>query len=362
MKLKDDILESRISEFYDSIEKPYTYRKNHLWIHELIKYSLITSFIYLILFHLIPIAPFTEKEGTLFIHNFIKNKTVLLDDIEFNFWVNWSISIIFSFLFFCLFSLINIYFKSRKKKMVQTHLLRFCNSFILRKELNNYLLNNNDSHLEKAAYYFSQINIPLQNIILNPENSRENQLISYDELKKRLKQQSDFVELTNESIRKISLLNQIEDKVVKRLKNKKEIEKITPLINYLTLYEYSRIKPNDLNEDNIKIKNYRINYLDVFFEKLEELDKLELNIEEEIKKNRFIVIFQSIYRFFSSSNSISLFLAWYILLTVIIISTTILIVNIFNFKIDSAIIIGIISTPFVCAITITAAYINKKYK
>ena len=360
--MEDDkkLLDGIISDYYNSIEDLFLFRVKNDWkIDASFSFFMISSMF--LLFNIVPIIPSFVDDYFLSLFNFIKNN-LKLPFQEYNFWIKWSLGIMVSIIFFVFSYLLNKYWdKKDLKKALNKQFMSFGYAFTLRKELKSYLINDNEIHLEHTLPYFQKIisSITIAPFHLGKEENRAE--ISLDILSKTLTNEFTWLEFTSESNKIIESLSTVHPKLERRLKQKIELEKVLPFIDILVLIEFSKIKPNTLTPQGNELKEQRNSYVKAFADKLNEIKILEdLTEYSNVKKNRVKSIITPITNLFSSSNILTMFFSWLILLTLVFVLSSILVINSLNLIIDSTILIGLLTAPFLGAITLVATIYSKK--
>jgi hypothetical protein len=87
-----------------------------------------------------------------------------------------------------------------------------------------------------------------------------------------------------------------------------------------------------------------------------------INETERTKKSKIKSVLNFIANLYTSSNIIVMFLSWLVLLTLIFVASSIIILKKVSIEIDSTILIGLLSAPFLGAITLTATIYSKNKK
>ncbi len=68
------------------------------------------------------------------------------------------------------------------------------------------------------------------------------------------------------------------------------------------------------------------------------------------------------FNILSSSNIVVMLFSWLILLTIVFVFPSIMVINSFKLTIDSTILIGLLTAPFIGAITLVATIYSKNKK
>lgn len=353
------LLEGIISDYYNSIQDSFFYRKKNFW-----KYDLITTFfsisLLILILNIVPIIPAIDIEYYLWIYNKIK----LIFNIkgsEFSFFIKWFVGVTFWLLIVGLFAIFYKFWSLKiKRKFVKSIDISFCYAFTLRKEIKNYIINDNITHLDNISNYFEKI---YTDLILTPfyyDNATNSKKIPLDIVRENLIKKYPWIKFSEESNYLIDSFKSMKSKIKKRIDFKIELEDVLPFLDYLVLYEFSIIKPNQKNDEKIELKDQRFTYLLKMQEELNKLDGYEgISTNEQTKKKKFTEIFNYIIALFTSSNILTMFLAWLILLTLIFVTSSIIIIKKVNLEIDSTVLIGLLTAPFLGAITLVATIYTK---
>ncbi|WP_282018100.1 hypothetical protein [Salegentibacter mishustinae] len=227
--------------------------------------------------------------------------------------------------------------------------------------MKSYLLNENEVHLEKGTKYFEKISEPLQTLHISGEKTPVGSF-TFAEIKKSLEKQNGLIKFTDDSKEIIESTNTIDEKIYSRLEKRIEIDKILPLIEIITLYEFAKVKPEEKNQNGEKLKEYKNVILREFYQELTKIEILDNNNDVDSKTSKIKTFFSNISDFFSSSNIFILFISWLIFFIILFVPISILIINILSFKIDSTILMGLLTAPFIGAITMVATISNKSKK
>ncbi|NIJ46607.1 hypothetical protein FHR24_003097 [Wenyingzhuangia heitensis] len=362
MKNDKKLLEGIISDYYNSVEDLFFYRIKNDWKIDLSMFLFAISVFFLAI-NIIPILPGFNDDYFLFLFDFIK-KNVNLPFEEFNFWRKWALGVIVSLITFVIFFIIFKYWENRNsKKAIRPRLIKFCYAFTLRKEIKSYLINENETHLENILDYFKKVIYSFTESPFYYRNSDFQKSISFKNLKKVLIKEYEWLEFTNETNEILNSLSSTESKLERRIKLKTELDKTLPLIDLIVLYEFSKIKPNESNCDGIEIKNQRVNYIKEFAKELNNIKEIDDVVEDtNIKRDIIKTITTPIINLFSSSNILTMFFSWLILLTILFVISSILVIKSLKLEIDSTILIGLLTAPFLGAITLVATIYTKNKK
>lgn len=356
------LLEGIISDYFNSVEDSFIYRLKNDWKIDASILIFVLSIIFLAL-NIIPVLPGFNENYFLFLFDFVKIR-VNLPFEEFNFWIKWAIGSIVSLIAFGIAFIIFKYWDKRdSKKALRPRYMTFCYAFSLRKEIKSYLINENETHLENILTYFEKVISSITKSPFYSGRSENAQSITFVNLRKDLNEKYEWIEFTDETNNILDSLSKIEEKLERRLRLKTELDKTLPLIDFLVLYEFSKIKPNELNSDGVELKDQRVNYIKEFANQLNGIKEIEDIVEEtNIKRNKVKTIITPVVNLFSSSNILIMFLSWLVLLTIVFVLSAILVINSLKITIDSTILIGLLTAPFLGAITLVATIYTKNKK
>lgn len=356
------LLEGIISDYYNSVEDSFFYRLRNTWKMKAATSLFVIAILFLIL-NVIPILPAFIDNYLLWIFDNIKSKFDFEIE-EYSFWIKWALGTIISIL---LFGIAFIPFKfwdiRENKKAIKTSYLRFCYAYSLRKELKSYLINENSSHLENVSEYFQKVN---SHLILTPfynNNKDTASQIPIYLLRDKLLKKYNWIEFKKDTNELIDAFKSISSKIEKRIDQKVELEKVVPFVDILTLYEFSFIKPTLENSENKELKEQRLKYLKEIQKELSKINEYEgPNEVERTKKSKIKSVLEFFVNLFTSSNILVMFISWLILLTIIFVASSILILEKIDLEVDSTILIGLLSAPFLGAITLAATIYSKNKK
>lgn len=225
--------------------------------------------------------------------------------------------------------------------------------------MKSYLINENEVHLDNAVDFFKRIVNNFLTIYLD-DDSGGTSSVKLKTLSEALTIQKDIIELSNKSKRYIEALNSIDQKVIPRLKKKVEISRVLPLIEYLIYYHFSKIKPQVKMDGGEELKNLRTFFVEGFVGKLEELEPLQLPMDGTGRSSIIENFTEKISSFFSHSNIFVLFISWFLLFLIILIPLAFSMVKALNIDIDSTLLVGILTTPFIGAVTMVGIVGNQK--
>lgn len=358
---KDKILlDGIITDFYNSVDDRFFYRIKNNWKINASMVFFVLSILYFLV-NIIPIIPGSYDKYFFSLFKLIKNNTNW-PLVEFNFWIRWGLGSIVSIL--CLVIAFLFFWHWNKKeseKAIDSKQMTFCYAYTLRKELKSYLINDNPVHLTKSIDYLKKVVKSFVEVKFM--NSDERTSIPLNKFREELRNQFEWMQFTEETNNYIDNLSSIPQKVFRRFEQKEKLKEVVSAIDFLTLYEFAKIKPSVSNSEGTEIKNLKNEYFKCFVNEIGKIDEIdEVKNPNERKRNRIISLFQFIINLFSSTNILVLFLSWLILLTLLFVISSIVVVNSLDLKIDSTILIGILTAPFLGAITLAATIYTKNKK
>jgi len=357
MENDKSLLDGIISNYYNSVEDMFLYRLKNEWKFTL-TLTIFASSTFFLFFNIIPILPLTDTNYLGSIFNLVMSYSKL-PIIEYNFGIKWALGSLVSLIVWGVTYLPFKYWDIQdSKRALRPKYLSFCYIYTLRKDLKSYLINENEIHLSKSVSYLKKVINPITTIKVSDKST-----LTIQELSNQIAKQFSWVDFTAETKKIIDSISTINDKIIQRIDQRKEIEKIVPLIDLLTLYEFSKIKPDEFNSIGITLKEKRFEYLKEFTNELDKIGFIENSIIiDERKSTRIKSIFKFLISSFSDSNILILFISWLILLSILFIVTSILVINFLGVKMDSTILIGLLTAPFIGAITLSATIYTKMKK
>jgi hypothetical protein len=358
--IKDiDLLNNKASKFYDSIYNSFIYKIRNDKIEDKIVIPYIVSIFYFVLniFPFFPYAYSRENDNYLgFAIRLINKYLFFLNENEFL--VHWILGVIFSGLIFLLVhKLVKQWYRIFRKKAIHISSLNFCYLNLARNELQNYLVNAREEHLIKAKQIiFKKLFYHDRFVISEIGTSISN---SY----KIIKQNNAWFEITDRTKEILRAFDSFNNKFFERIKQDIGISEIIPVIDLLILIEFSKIKPNESNSENINIGTQKEIYFDSLIDTLNNLSNIQVPSKDEIKEKRNLkFIFSTVNNWLKSDNVLVLFISWLILLSIIYIFGAVLTINLFGVNIDTTLLASVLTVPFLGSITVTVAIYNKNKK
>ncbi|WP_420322585.1 hypothetical protein [Flagellimonas sp.] len=356
------LLEGIISDYYNSVEDSFFYRRRNLWKVRTTALLFVLAILFFML-NILPILPVFVDDYLVWIFEQIKaNFDIGID--EFSFWIKWALGTILSaILLAIMFFPFKFWDIREKKRFVKSSNLDFCYAYTLRKELKSYLINENNSHLENISEYFHKT---FSHLILTPfykKRGDSDVQVPIYELRDKLLNKYSWLEFNQESSDLIDAFKSIGSKIERRIYHKTELEMVVPFVDILTLYEFSFVKPHLKNSQKKELKEQRLSYLKEIQKELNKLSNYEgANENDRTKKSKIKSVVKFFVGLYSSSNILIMFLCWLITLTIIFVASSILVLQKVSIEVDSTILIGLLSAPFLGAITLTATIYSKNKK
>lgn len=352
-----DLLEGIVEKYYNSVQELFRYRIKHEWKFTLSLMLFLFSFFFVFL-SAIPIFPFLFENYLNFIFKPI-NQYFDLGIQEYNFLTRWLVGTITSVLTLGILYLPYKYWDVKEtKKALNRKQMTFCYAFSLLTELKKYLINDNEMHLENTSKYFNNIISSFTDFQISNGSKYLN--LGLPKLREEILKRFDWFGLTRETNEIIKAISSVDKKVIERLKQKIELDKIIPILESITLYEFSKIKPDEKDMLGKKLRDKRNNYLEEFAERINILGEIENVTENKRRKVNYLKTTVSlIIDSFTSSNILVLFSSWLVFLTIIFVIVALIVVNITSLKMDTTLLTGILTVPFIGAITFTTAIYSK---
>ena len=158
----------------------------------------------------------------------------------------------------------------------------FCYYYSIRSEIKSFLSNDKFEHLVKSIKYFKKGFNFLKYFKTNDQSNKE---INIDLLKlvEEAKVKYDWFQLTESTSSIIKAIQEAPQKIVERLKHHIEVELLIPSIDFLILYEFSKIRPLTGSVYNKNITDFKNQYLESFAYEVNNLSKIEPVAKDKIK-------------------------------------------------------------------------------
>ena len=239
----------------------------------------------------------------------------------------------------------------------------FCYLYKTIEELSTYIVNERIEHLDTARKNLDKY-LEKGEFMTGFEKNDE---YSISRLMGYLENKYSWINYTEEA-RNIGMVFQnFESKIKRRLEQEKEVEATRDALENLLLYEF--LKTNSkaikgIESENKTIHELKNEYILKFAKTVETLEKIK-DIESNDKNpNRsfFSVITDKLSRAFDGEVLVVTFISWYILIFLLLSGSLYLSITYFGIELDSKILIGGLTTPFLGATTITVGILSKNKK
>src|SRR6185312_6432994 len=238
-----EIIEGSVQDYYNSISESFYYRLRNAWKINLSGAIFFFSLFYLLL-NIVPVLPIAV-EGYLTPVMQLAEKYLQITLQENNFLTKWLIGFLLSLLICLLcFPVFIFWDRKEKRKAVQIRLMNFCYAFAIREELKKYIINGRNEHIEKSIQYIRKL-IPRITTV-QTDGETDSPILNISTLSIYSKK-LDWVKLSTNTLEILEAFESVDNKIRERLTQKFEIDSTLPSLEYLILYEYSKIKPDELN-------------------------------------------------------------------------------------------------------------------
>lgn len=349
--------------FFDSIEAHLVYREKNIWKYNLT--SFLRGIIYIMTaMTVIPLFPFQNR---FFLTKLLGTSVILFGfDLSMgNFYLRWLASLLLLAPLIILANIVRGYFKRKQVKYSITEKqLNFAYLAISLKELKLFLVNERHDCITQALKYLyryyeqSDTFLPINNT---------NERISLSALL-GLKQSKFWVQYSDEMENVMKVISSFQSKILDRVAEKEDIDKVVQWLEYLLIYEYSRVKKPKAdgpltNESDVIQAGYLSFYK--FCEFVNNASEYEYYYQENNKTvvsffKKFTIIFEKISRLFTSRYLVVTFISWLSLLSIICITAVHQGIRYFQIKFDSTIFIGVLTCIIATAATIAVTIDRKK--
>ena len=349
--------------FFESIEEQFKYYEKNEYKYVLIEAvpMFISGFIFLICFF--PLIPTYIVAGDMLFSDDFQLRRDLFDSGKISylkFMFIWGSCLLGAFLLILFWEYINNLIKKIKKKhSIDEKYLNFLNLYQSIKKLELFIINNHDSLIKKSSKYLNKYYS--QNFLNRKIFKNNDKTIYTPSILRALKENNNWLYFSNQTELIINALDDFKPKIIERVKEKLELEKVISILNYFLIYEYIQIKriPNkkskSTEEEIINLSNSLLECSSELINKLE-IPKTHKNLKSitSIFKSFNFLISKTI-SLFTNKSVIITFFSWCILLSVITFSSIYLSVIYEIISLDSTIFIGALSIIIVGSITISAA-------
>ncbi|HET9055745.1 MAG TPA: hypothetical protein VFN30_02740 [Chitinophagaceae bacterium] len=320
--------------------------------------------LFLFIVNALPIIPYFTREVQWIINSSL---TVSEFTIPLNqFLVRWIIfTLITGILYLILRPIDKAFDKKEDKYSISRKHLSFAYLYKSINELEIFLVNDRKEHTITSLKYLKQyIDRSFLNHLFNiGESGRQ---LYLPKVLSELKKDYNWIQYSQMTDTIINSFNEIEPKIYERIIQRKEIDLVIDIINYLLVYEYillDKVKveklPTNINDNSIASNLMIV----AASEKINALSVVE-QVKDEVKAtttiDRLNRIGDGLTGIFSHQNLLITFFSWMFLLGLIFMSLIYLGKSVYNINIDSTIYIGAVSGVIIGAITISATIYSKR--
>jgi hypothetical protein len=360
--IKTEIL-TRSKIFFDSIENQFRYREKHYSKYRTL--NIITGLsLFLFIVNALPIIPYFTREV-----EWIINSTIIISDFNIplnQFLIRWIVfTLTTGIIYIVLRQVDKVFDKKEDKYSINRNHLSFAYLYKSINELEIFLVNDRKEHTTNSLRYLRQyIDRSFLNHLFNiGENGRQ---LYLPKVLVELKKDYNWIQYSQTTEKTINSFNEIETKIYERIIQRKEIDLVVDILNYLLVYEYillDKVKveklPTNIN-DNTTASNLMIVAAS---EKIGILSAVE-PVKDEVKStttiDRLNRIGDGITGIFSHQNLLITFFSWMFLLGLIFTSLIYLGKSVYDINIDSTIYFGVVSGVIIGAITISTTIYSKR--
>lgn len=309
---------------------------------------------------IIPAIPLFVISSTGMNVSFFDNKTL-------TFIIIWILQIILYAIIFKLILIVSIkLFVKRRKVTLSENQMLFGYLYKSIKEIESYIENNGAIHIETARQYIScYFNRGYFKINLTPDVTLKGTSYIYKlhNIIDTARNTYDWLNLDDESAQIIESFSSTSSKIVERLWQSIEVDRVIPALQMLLIYEYSRIKQipeTILKSYNLTFGAFQKISLLIYATELSQLSQVGA-IEIETKKKNYIkTIFFKIRNGFTSDKILICFFTWYVMFQIL--TLTVLKIGLMRYKvvIDSTILVALVSIPVLGAAAISGIISSNK--
>lgn len=349
--------------YFDSIEEQFRYREKHNY-----KFEIFSTFwginIFLLVLTYIPIIP-----GLLGKWEWLNNQTISFRvfDVNFdNFYIRWILlSAILSILFFLIVRPIDNYLDKRKDKysLGYKH-LSFAFLYKAIKGLEVFLINGHYENARKSLnylkWYYNRSFIHTR-IRLKTESGE----VDLSHHLEELSEENKWIEYSESTLNIINAFKNFDEKITRRVEEKKEVDVSLKILQRLLVYEYlqlDKVTKDQINSIETDIESVSKEIL------LNVSDLLNgISIVEESKEmdnsssiNKIEKFFEDFVGIFNHKSILITFFSWLILLSIIVVGIIYFGIKTAGITLDSTVFIGGVSVVLIGAITLSASIFNKK--
>lgn len=280
----------------------------------------------------------------------------------------WSVilTLLSIFAFWFAFRISSILFDKTIGKQHAIKNFSFCHLYLCFENLGLFLVNDQSSHLLSAKKHLKKY------LIAGEYTSKFKS--SGDELKSSLhnilfnvEKHHSWLEVTDNARNILFSYRDFTDKISERIDQEIDIDVVINILEKLLIYEFLKSNPGSLKaftkSRGLEDKDLRNKYISEFSQMVNTLDELapddENNVEKQLLTKRFK---GNIYSLFTGGNIVFVFLAWYVLILLLLSGLFYCGCSILEIPFDSKILVGIITIPFLVSTPITIAMITRKQK
>lgn len=344
--------EKRLETYYKSLEKFFSYRINHQKAQN--RWENVNAILVLVLvLSILPIFPSIFAKHITNLLQLINQNSI---DISIaSFWLHWLFCVMISGIAYSFYyPLYNRVKKKFNNNSNPSSTNNFCFLYLAKNEIKNYLTNGQGSQLENAKKYLKKISSCNTRITLGKQEYEVENIIE------TLQTELQWFNIDQKTKEHLTAISDFKLKIFKRLEHKISVEEIIPIINWLIFYEYSKIKGNDTNLNGDKISDYTLEYFNQYVKTINSISYVDIASQKQLKTNTNIhMVLEFFKMLFQSQNTYIVFFLWLILLTLLLVSGAVILHSFIHFAYDTTIIIALITTPFIGAITFAASKNNQ---
>src|SRR5467141_2498746 len=269
----------------------------------------------------------------------------------------WFLSIAGSVFIFVAANRITKKWKIRRDSLaLPNEILPFCHLFRAYGEIKRFLINQRDVHIDLAR---KDLGAYLLRGEFRYRSGSFN--ISTSALISSLLQNYPWFKLVEETHQVVQSFKEFDLKIKRRFFQKVELDRVIPALRYLMLYEYSKVKKvkeERLSGSRLSVAELGYNCL---YEYVGEMSRLGEIVTEpkDIAKRPLLKYYQSVIEksraLLESQNRLVRFASWYLLLLIIFSASVLIALAGFHLKPDTTVMVGIVSAPFIGAVTFAAS-------
>lgn len=349
--------------YFDSIEEQFLYREKHN--SKFNAFGVFWGFnVILLIFTYLPVLPAFLGNWDWLVEQKISVQIfeVTLD----NFFIRWILlSAILSAIFFLITNQINKQIDKKKDKYSLSYkYLPFAFLYKSIKGLEVYLINGHYENARKSLKYlkwYYNDNFIKYRVNLKTESGE----VDLSHHLQELAENNKWIEYSESTHRIITAFTKFNEKIYRRVEEKKEVDVALKVLEKLLVYEYLQL--DKVTED--QIDSIRTNLKDVSKEilfnvsdSLNNISIVEESKEEELKSSisKIENFLERFIGLFNHKSILLTFFSWLILLSIIVIGIVYFGIKTAGLNLDSTLFIGAVSIVLIGAITLSASLFNKK--